>query len=83
MTPKQLENIVHLKPFKPYRLVLSSGEQILVNRPRKSHVSGSVVALVGQVTRKPGGLSVSDQFRIIKVDDVVSAEHVDVPVRDR
>jgi hypothetical protein len=82
MTPKQLENIVHLKPFKPYRLVLTSGEQILVNRPRKSHVSGSVVSLVGQVTRKRGGAS-ADQFRIIRVNDVVSAEHVDVPVLDR
>jgi hypothetical protein len=82
MTAKSLERIVEREPFKPYRLVLSDGEQVLVNKPRKSHVSGSVVSLVGLVKRKGSAMPI-EKFRIIKVDDVVSAKHVNVPVKAR
>jgi hypothetical protein len=82
MTTKQLEKIVHAKPFKPYRLVLSDGEQILMDRPRKSHVSGPVVSLAALVMPSRGSDQV-EKLRIIPVEKVVAAEHVDVPVRDR
>jgi hypothetical protein len=81
VTAEQLEKIVHVKPFRPYRLVLTDGEQILVNRPRKSHVSGDVVSLLGQVCRKESAAAI-EKFRIVKVDDVVAAEHVDVPIKE-
>jgi len=80
MTPKQLKKIVRWDDFKPYKLVLSDGEEIIVDRPRKSHVSGGGIALVGNVKRKDGPLIV-DKFRLIYCRDVVSAEHVDVPIR--
>jgi len=82
MTAKNLEKIVEREPFKPYRLVLSDGEQVVVNRPRKSHVSGSVVSLVGLVKRKGSELPI-EKFRIIRVDDVVSARHVKIPIKTR
>ena len=82
MTATQLERIVRLEPFKPYRLVLRDGEQIIVHRPRKSHVSGSVVSLIGQVSKNHGAAAI-EKFRIVRVDDVLSAEHIDVPIRDR
>lgn len=81
MTAQQLEQIVHLKPFKPYRLVLVDGEEILVDRPRKSHVSGSVVSMVGKVKRN-GGATV-ERLRIVQIERVVSAEHVELPIRGR
>ena len=80
MTTKQLEKIVHAKPFKPYRLVLTDGEQILMDRPRKSHVSGSVVSMAALVVPCAGSDQV-ERLRIIPVEKVSSAEHVDVPIR--
>jgi hypothetical protein len=75
MTAKQLERIVHSKPFKPYRLVLVNGEEVLVTRPRKSHVSGPQVALVGQVRARKNGPAV-EEFRIINIDRITSAEQL-------
>src|SRR3954469_14058012 len=80
MTPKQLEKIIRWDDFKPYKLVLADGEEITVDRPRKSHVSGGGIALVGNVKRKDSPLIV-DKFRVIYCHNVVSAEHVDVPIR--
>ena len=83
MDAKQVEQIVHMEPFKPYRVMLRTGEQVVVKRARKSHVSGPVLSLVGDVTKKPGGATVGDRFRIIPVDDIVSVEHVDLPIRGK
>jgi hypothetical protein len=81
MTPKQLEKIIRWDDFKPYKLVLADGEEIIVDRPRKSHVSGGGIALVGNVKRKGSQSVIKDKFRLIYCRDVVSAEHVDVPIR--
>jgi hypothetical protein len=81
MTTEELERIVHGEPFKPYRLMLTDGEEIVVDRPRKSHVSGDVVSLVGW--SMPPNKTKSEKFRIVLVDSVVTAEHVDVPIRGR
>jgi hypothetical protein len=75
MTAKQIERLVHSKPFKPYRLVLDDGEEVLVTRPRKSHVSGPQVALVGRVRARKDG-PVVEKFRIIDIDRITSAEQL-------
>jgi hypothetical protein len=81
MTPQNLRRIIRWDDFKPYKLVLADGEQIIVDRPRKSHVSGGGIALVGNVKRKGSRQVIKDKFRIIYCRDVVSAEHVNVPIR--
>ena len=81
MTPKELRKIIRWDDFKPYKLVLADGEEIIVDRPRKSHVSGGGVALVGNVKRKGSRVTVMDKFRLFYCRDVVSAEHVNVPIR--
>jgi hypothetical protein len=79
MTAKQVEQIVHKDPFQPYRLMLSNGEEIVVRRPRKSHVSGRHVACVGEC-RSNGGPTV-ERFRMIDVANIVSAELTNLPPR--
>jgi hypothetical protein len=71
--------VIHAEPFQPYRLVLSDGEEVLVRRARKSHVSGDQIALVGEC-RRPGGAAV-ERFRLIDVGRVITAEAVDVKTR--
>lgn len=72
MTAKELELIVHQKPFQPYRLFTASGDEVTVTQPRKSHVSGQAVALHG-VTRKPNGAG-REGLRIIYAKDIIRAE---------
>ena len=73
MTRRQLEKIVHHWPFRPSRLLLADGDEILVRKP-KAHVSGDDVALVGWCGR-PGGGAV-ERFGIIDVSHVLAAEHI-------
>jgi hypothetical protein len=80
MTTKQLEQIVHRKPFQPFRLRLANGEQVVVKQRRKSHVSGPQVALVGD-TKKTNGVTVRG-FRIITVDQIASAETIQPSSRE-
>ena len=77
MTAEELEQIVHREPFQPYRLLLADGEEVIVPRPRKSHVSGDLVALVGEC-RRGGGIAV-ERFRLIPVERVKSVEAFVVP----
>lgn len=74
MTTKQVEKVVHHSPFQPFRLKLADGEEVIVRRPHKAHVSGDRIALVGEC-RPPKG-PVVERFRIIDVDRVLSAELV-------
>jgi hypothetical protein len=72
MTTQALEDVIHVRPFRPFRLVLDDGEEITVRKP-KAHVSGNQVALVGSC-RSPGGAPIV-KFRLILADRIVSAEH--------
>ena len=76
MTTKQIERVVHQEPFRPFRLVLTDGEELLVRRPRKSSVSGDQVALVGICRTNGKGLGV-ERLRIIKIERIASAEYVE------
>jgi hypothetical protein len=75
LTPRKLETIVHGEPFQPFRLLLANGEEVIVNKPRKAHVSGNQVALHG-ITRRPDGVA-KQGLRIIRADTIVSAGLID------
>lgn len=81
MKPQDVEEIVHKTPFQPFRIVLNDGEEITVRRPRKSHVSGIQIALVGECRRKGG--PVVERFRLINTDNVQTAEFLDLPIDAR
>ena len=71
MTTKQIERVVHRAPFQPFRLLLSDGEEVVVNRPHKGHVSGDQIALVG-LCRQPNQPAV-ERFRLILVNRIADA----------
>ena len=73
MTAEDVERLIHNSPCQPYRLILDDGEQILVWRPRKSHVSGNYISLVGEC-RPPDGEATIDRFRIVPIARVITAE---------
>ena len=72
MTIKQLERVVHRTSFQSFRLVLSDGEEVVVNRPHKAHVSGDQIALVGLC--RPQNKPAVERFRLILVDRVADAK---------
>lgn len=72
MTTEELEPIVYQDPFKPFRVVLMDGEEIVVKRPRKSLLSGPDLALVGVGSRDPG--PAQERFRLVCIDRIKSAE---------
>ena len=74
MTTQKIEKLLYCKPFQPVRLLLDNGEEVLLRKERKAHVSGGYIACVG-VSRRPDHIPV-ERFRIIQVDRVVSAETV-------
>jgi hypothetical protein len=75
MTSKQVAKIVHNDPFKPFRVLLDTGEEIVVEKPNKASVSGDQVALVG-LTRWPNGNGKAG-LRFVLVDRIVEASHLD------
>ena len=81
MTSEEVESIVGWEDFHPFRLVLTDGEEILVRRPRKAHVSGDLVAVVGEC--RPKGQAAVERFRLVPVTKIALAERVDVPPKRR
>ena len=75
MTAIQIEKIVHHEPFKPFRVVLDTGEEVTVEKPHKASVSGDQVAMVG-LTRWPNGMG-KVGLRFVRVERIISAAHID------
>jgi hypothetical protein len=75
MTDHQVEKLINAQPFSPFRIELRSGENIVVNSPRKALVSGGVLAVEGLVRREsraPGRVRV----RMMYLRDVASIQPV-------
>lgn len=72
MTEKQVERFAYGTPFRPYRLVLLDGEEVVVTQARKAVVSGGYIALAGTSRRANNAARHGLQF--IPVDRIVTAE---------
>ena len=81
MTEKAVEEFAYRTPFRPYRLVLPEGEEVIVTQERKAVVSGGYVALAG-TSRKPNGVS-RHGLQFIPVVRIVAAELIDNPRGDK
>ena len=75
MTVEEVKPYVDERPFKPFRLVLDSGEQITVRKPQKALLSGETVAVVGVSRPHPKGAGI-EKLRLVRVSRIVSAERV-------
>lgn len=74
MTTQNIEKLLYCKPFQPVRLLLDNGEELLLRKERKAHVSGGYLACVA-VSRRPDHVAV-ERFRLVQLDRVVSAQTV-------
>ena len=80
MTTTRLESFIYGEPFRPYRLILADGEEVLVRRARKAHISGPYLACVGICRCR--GKAAAERLRIIPIEQVRTAQMVeakDVP----
>ncbi len=75
MKVKDIEEYVTRRPFQPFRLVLDTGEQVTVRKPRKALLSGQTVVVVGVSRSGPQATGV-EKLRIMRVDKIVAAEDV-------
>ena len=75
MTAEQVEKYIVDRPFRPFRLTLESGEQITVRKPSKALLSGPSIAVVG-ISRAKKGAGGVEKLRIVRVEDIASAESV-------
>ncbi len=78
MKANDVKKIVHKDSPRPYRVLMNDGEEIIVRQPRKSHVSGNQLALVGEC-RRSGGPAV-ERFRLLNTDFVESIGELDLAV---
>jgi hypothetical protein len=76
VTTEQVEKYITHRPFRPFRLILETGEQITVRKPRKALLSGPSVAVVG-VSRARKGAAGVEKLRIVQIADIASAHAVD------
>lgn len=75
MTVEEVRPYVDERPFRPFRLVLDSGEQITVRKPQKALLSGQTLAVVGVSRLRPKGAGI-EKLRLVRVDRAISAERV-------
>ena len=74
MSPSDLEEILFEEPFRPFRVTLSSGDQYVVNNPRRAIISG--LSIVIGVNDDPDARTGS-RLKIISIPNIVMAEHLE------
>jgi hypothetical protein len=73
MSPSDLEELFELQPTRPLRITLSSGDQVILERPDLARVFGfSLIFGVGY----EAGSRVSQRMRIISVPNIAMIEPV-------
>ena len=81
MTEKDVERFAYRDPFRPYRLVLPDGEEVVVTQARKAVVSGGYIALAG--TRRRPNNAARHGLQFIPVDRIVTAEVIEESTDDK
>jgi hypothetical protein len=71
MSPSELEEVLYEEPFKPLRLTLASGDQIVINSNRRALISG--VSLVYGMSDDPSART-GQRLRIVSIPNIVLVE---------
>ena len=74
MGPGELEEILYEEPFRPFRLTMASGDEFVVNNPRRALLNG--LSLVVGLHDDPNS-RVGNRLKIISIPNIVMAEHID------
>jgi hypothetical protein len=74
MRPTDLEDYLAADPLTPIRLTLSSGDQLVVDEPRRSLVAGMSLALAVPDENGPRGVT---RLKLVSIPNIVLVERVD------
>ena len=74
MGPGELEEILYEEPFRPFRVTMASGDQYVVNNPRRALITG--LSLVVGVNDDPDA-RIGNRLKIISIPNIVMAEQID------
>jgi hypothetical protein len=74
MSPSELEEILYEEPFRPFRVTMASGDQYVVNNPKRALISG--LSIVVGLNDDPES-RVGNRLKIISIPNIVMAEHID------
>jgi hypothetical protein len=74
MSPTELEEILFEEPFRPFRVTMASGDQYIVNNPRRAMING--LSLVVGLHDDPHS-RIGQRLKIISIPNIVMAEHVE------
>ncbi len=73
MSPSEIEELLAMDPFKPFRLTLSSGDQITVDADDRPFVAGAALVLRGD--RNAG--RITSGSRMVSIVNIALIEPVD------
>jgi len=76
MAATKVQKFISKRPFRPFRLVLDSGEQISVHKPQKALLSGPSIAVVGISRARANGIGV-EKLRIVRLERIERIEAID------
>jgi hypothetical protein len=74
MSPSELEEILYEEPFRPFRVTMASGDQYLVNNPKRALISG--LSIVVGLNDDPDS-RVGNRLKIISIPNILMAEQID------
>jgi hypothetical protein len=80
MSPSELEEMLDELPFRPVRLTLTSGDQVLIERREYALLNGLSVVLLSGIS---AGARFALDYRLISVPNIVIAARADRPLRRR
>ena len=82
MSPTEIEEILYEEPFRPFRVTMASGDQYVVNNPRRAILNG--LSLVVGLHDDPAS-RIGSRLKIISIPTIVMAEQIDAgrPPRGR
>ena len=74
MSPSELQEILYEEPFRPFRVTMASGDQYVVNNPKRALISG--LSIVVGLNDDPES-RLGKRLKIISIPNVVMAEQID------
>jgi hypothetical protein len=73
MTPEDLNNLLHAKPFESFRLCMTDGEQYVVRHPDAIRIAGRTAVVFARKNEVPSGF-IYDRFDLVSLLHVVRIE---------
>jgi hypothetical protein len=73
MSPSDLEETIYGEPFVPVRLTLASGDQVIIDNPRRAVISGLTLAY--SLADDPAS-RIGKQLKLISIPNIVLVEPV-------